>query len=134
MRQWLVCYGALGKYEIIDVQKWRRRAIQSNAKLDATRCFVARSATFEKDKEQWELVLGKLDWIAGSIRRYAATFEDAIPLISSVVQLADARQSMAEAADVKLLTWVALIFVPLESYATVLAGKRSWIDMSEAAW
>lgn len=101
----------VGKYEIIDLQKWRHRAIQSNAKLDATRCFIARNA--EKDREKWELVLGDLDWIANNVHIYATAFEGAISLIPSIVQLADSHQSMTEAADVKRLTWVALVFVPL---------------------
>ena len=124
----------VGKYEIIDLQKWRHRAIQSNAKLDATRCFVARNATSEKDKEQWEFVLGDLNWIANRVRIYATAFEDAIPLIPLAVQLADSRQSSIEAADIKRLTWVALVFVPLSWVAALFSMTEEFQPGHDHFW
>lgn len=123
-----------GRYDIIDLQKWRHHAIQSSAKIYATRSFVARHAVFEAEQERWELVLVDLDWIADSIRSYAAAFESAIPLIPSVVQLVEARQTMAEAADVRLLTWVAVVFVPLSWVAGVFSMAEGFQPGHRLFW
>ncbi|KAI3317234.1 hypothetical protein HD806DRAFT_515574 [Xylariaceae sp. AK1471] len=123
------------KYEIVDLQKWRHRAIQSVYKIESTRAFVAHHlATEDDDKAKWELVIKDLDHLSRTIELYIRAFEGIIPVITSLVQLSDSHQSLSEAVDVKLLMYVALVFVPLSWIASIFSMTDDFAPGNSRFW
>jgi Mg2+ and Co2+ transporter CorA len=124
------------KGDLIDLQKWRHRAIQSRAKIESTKIFVHYWLDQQNNRSNiWNLILTDLDSLSKQIEQYGQSLERIIPIVTSMVQLYDARRSVTESINVRRLTYVALIFVPLSWVATLFSmaddygpGKpRFWV-------
>ena len=57
-----------------------------------------------------------------------------MPVATAVVQLLDARRSIAEAVNVRRLTYIALVFVPLSWVATLFSMAEKYAPGSGDFW
>ncbi|KAK3326718.1 hypothetical protein B0H66DRAFT_167969 [Apodospora peruviana] len=99
--------------DIIDLQRWRRRSMQSQHKLILLSEFVDYWLPQEADKQPWNLTLKDIKHVLSQLEHYNRSLEHMIPVATSIVQLLDSRRSILDATNVSRLTFIALVFVPL---------------------
>ena len=127
--------------EILDadlhsLQSWRRRASQSLQKLRTLTEFTRYWSTKETSSgiEAWDLMIRDFEYITAKIEAYSRQLEAVLPVVMSLVQILESRRSSAEAANIKQLTFVALIFVPLSYVATLFSMSDKYAPSNSAFW
>ncbi|KAK4206030.1 hypothetical protein QBC37DRAFT_435515, partial [Rhypophila decipiens] len=120
--------------DIIDLQRWRRRSMQSQHKLILLSEFVDYWLPQEADKQPWNLVLKDISYVLSQLQHYNRSLEHIIPVATSMVQLLDSRRWMLEAANVSRLTFIALVFVPLSWVASIFSMSESYSPGHENFW
>jgi hypothetical protein len=120
--------------DVIDLQKWRHRAIQSQFKIESTKQFVAYQSAQENKHAVWDLIVNDLDQVSRKIEQYGLSLERIIPVVTSIVQLLDSQQSIAESINVKRLTYVALIFIPLSWVASLFSIPGDFAPGQSKFW
>lgn len=100
--------------DMMDLQRWRRRINQSQHKLHLLAEFIEYWLPADRDnKKPWEMLLKDIGYIRSQLREYSSSMERTVPVATAMVQLLDTKQSARQAANVTLLTYIALVFVPL---------------------
>ncbi|KAI0095672.1 hypothetical protein GGR51DRAFT_544834 [Nemania sp. FL0031] len=126
-----------GKDDIMELQKWRHRAVQSQFKIKSTKHFIAQRLSEKRamtDCGMWDLILKDLDHLSTEIGGYGESLERTIPVVTSVLQLLDSRRSIAEAINVRRLTIIALIFVPLSFVASLFSMADGYAPGEPKFW
>ncbi|KAJ9269113.1 hypothetical protein DTO212C5_4796 [Paecilomyces variotii] len=98
--------------DVLELHRWRRRSQQSLHKLRMTRYFVEYWGEKEPTTIWHQLVLD-FKHLEEQIEQHARSLEVLSPINTSLVQLIDSRKSISQAEDVKRLSFVALVFIPL---------------------
>ena len=131
----------LGKLnqDLRDLQSWIRRYIQTLQKLQAAIRFVKYRIKLESNKDRYNLILDDYEYLTTGVKVWGSRLEAMVPLVTTLVQISDSRESLREAANVRRLTNLALLFVPL-SFVTGLfsmndniSGRGVWLFFSVAA-
>ena len=129
--------------DMIDLQKWRHRIIQSQSKLSATRDYVSRymdcvsktaSQAQEEPQEQWRLLLHDIDKVTSKLARYGQSMEQVIPVATNMMLLLHYERSAVEARFVKRLTYIALVFVPLSWVAALFSMTDDFAPGQPMFW
>ncbi|OAL37069.1 hypothetical protein AYO20_03546 [Fonsecaea nubica] len=123
--------------DMIELQKWRHRAIQSQFKIQSTRQFVAcclAQSKAEEERGPWDLILNDLDHLSTKIEVYGQSMERMVSVVTSMFQLIDSRRSIAEAVNVRRLTIIALIFVPLSWVASLFSMTDDFAPGQSRFW
>ncbi|KAL0256759.1 hypothetical protein SLS55_009156 [Diplodia seriata] len=110
--------------DIRSLQSWRRRSMSSQQKLRLVARFVRHSNGTQSGANTLELLAQDFEQLAASVGKFGERFERMLPIVTSMVQIADSRQSLAETANVSRLTYLAVVFVPL-SFTTGLFSMNS---------
>ncbi|KAK3305061.1 uncharacterized protein B0T15DRAFT_188054 [Chaetomium strumarium] len=110
--------------DIIDLQRWRRRYLQSRHKLILLSEFIDYWLQQEADKQPWVSVQKDIKHMLSQLEQYSRSLEHMVPMATSMVQLLDSRRSMLEAANVSRLTFIAVVFVPLSWVASLFSMCR----------
>jgi hypothetical protein len=85
---------------IIDLQRWRRRSMQSRHKLILLSEFIDYWLQQEADKQPWDSVLKDIKHMLSQLEHYNRSLEHMVPVATSMVRLLDSWRSMLEAANV----------------------------------
>lgn len=120
--------------DLVDLQRWRRRAMQSQHKLRLLTEYIDHWLQQEANKQHWEVVLKDINYILSQLGHYGQSLEQMIPVATSMVQLLDSRRSMLEAANVSRLTYIALVFVPLSWVASLFSMSDNYSPGHEHFW
>ena len=88
----------------------------------------------------WALVAHDYGHIAEDVNSFGGRLEAMGPVITSLIQTVDSRQSLAETANLSRLTYLALVFVPLTFVSSLFSmagdtgpGRRAfWIYFAVA--
>ena len=120
--------------DIVDLQRWRRRSMQSQHKLSLLAEFISYWLEKEANKQPWDMVLKDIDYVLSKLRYYSNLLEQMIPLATSMVQLLDSQFSTLEAANVRRLTYIALVFVPLSWVASLFSMSDKYAPGNELFW
>lgn len=105
--------------DIIDLQRWRRRSKQSLHKLHLVELFLAKNLVHRSDRIGFEDISAyttlreDFRYLSTRIEHHDRSFESIIPVAATIVQLTDTRISINEAVNVRYLTYVGLVFLPL---------------------
>jgi CorA-like Mg2+ transporter protein len=127
---------ALLDADLRDLQNWRRRGTQALQKLRTGSEFTKywSSKETKPETEAWDLMIKDFDYITVMVEAYSRQLEAMVPVVTSLVQILDSRQSFAEAANIKQLTYVALVFVPLSFVATLFSMSDNFIPGGRGFW
>ena len=120
--------------EIMDLQKWRHRAIETQFKLQSTRDFISHRSTAEPTAALWSSIMMDLDCLLRKIEKYGQSIERMIPVATSAVQLFDGRRSMTQSVNVKRLTYLTLIFVPMSWVAAIFSMAGDFAPGQPKFW
>ncbi|KAK4159575.1 hypothetical protein QBC43DRAFT_326921 [Cladorrhinum sp. PSN259] len=116
--------------EIIGLQKWRHRIIQSQHKLTATKDYIEHhhhhhhSPTSDSDPPGGTrslLIIKDITHLLDKLDRYLGAFNRIIPIAPALVQVHDHRRAVAEQVFVRRLTYIAFVFVPASWVAAIFS-------------
>lgn len=121
--------------DIVDLQRWRRRISQSQHKLHLLAEFIDHWLPAEPgNKQPWEMLLKDIGYIRSQLQAYSSSMERAVPVATAMVQLLDAKNSVRQAANVTLLTYIALVFVPLSWVTGLFSMSDGYSPGQEHFW
>lgn len=108
--------------DLRELQGWRRRSMISQGKVRSILRLL-------KTEEQRQMTTGRdipsliedFELIDTKIESAGHRLENMLPVTTTLVQIADARRSFAETANISRLTVLALIFVPLTFVASLFS-------------
>ena len=109
------------------LQTWVRRSMQSVHKLQSVISFVESRSGSETNKETFDLLIKDYKYLISAVKTYGGRLEAMVPFVTSLVQMVDSRESLREAANVRRLTNLALLFVPL-SFVTGLLSMNDGVS------
>ena len=108
-----------------ELQSWRRRALLSQRKVRSVlRLLNSWRTDTPSDTGLLPPLIIDFEYISTNLDEYSRMLESSIAVFTSVVQIAEAQRSFNEASNIKRLTILALIFVPL-SYVSSLFSMNS---------
>ncbi|KAI1330472.1 hypothetical protein F5Y16DRAFT_18533 [Xylariaceae sp. FL0255] len=116
--------------DLDDLQRWRRRCKQSSHKLRLVELFLDQQlsnlqlAKSGRKVNQYAVLRDDFRYLASEVDLSCRYLELILPMAGTIVQLVDTRRSIKEAINVRYLTYVGLIFVPL----TFVSGLFSMSD------
>lgn len=100
--------------DLRSLQSWRRRSMQSQSKIDQVKRFIRfHEARDKAHSGDCRSLLNDYEHIATNINAYGQRLENTVPVVTSLVQIADSRRTYAESSNVRRLTYLAQVFVPL---------------------
>ncbi|KAJ5211414.1 hypothetical protein N7491_011232 [Penicillium cf. griseofulvum] len=123
--------------DMIDLQKWRHRSLQSQLKLRSARHFVhywLAQGHNSNSGDIWPLIVKDFDLLISQIEQYGQSLERIIPIVTSMVQLSDAQRSISESVNVRRLTYVALVFIPLSWVAAIFSMADGYAPGQSKFW
>ncbi|KAK4663970.1 uncharacterized protein QC763_501220 [Podospora pseudopauciseta] len=120
--------------DIIDLQRWRRRSMQSRHKLILLSEFIDYWLQQESKKQPWDFILKDIKHVSSQLEHYSRSLENMVPVATSMVQLLDSRRSIQEAANVSRLTFIALVFVPLSWVASLFSMSEDYSPGHKSFW
>lgn len=131
--------------DILDPHRWRRRSQQSLHKLQMTGQFVeqwrAKERTFEREGHpspiglsRGDLLVMDLKYLEDQIEQHARSLEAFGPIMTSLVQLVDSRRSIAQAEDVRRLTYVAIGFISLTFVSGIFSMSGPFAPGEKFFW
>ncbi|KAI9658983.1 MAG: hypothetical protein M1821_001943 [Bathelium mastoideum] len=118
--------------DIIDLYRWRRRSQQSLNKLRRMTWFIK-----QQDHTHHQLsnvLIEDIDHISGQIKQHAEALQTTIPILTSMIQLVDARRAIEETRYIKRLSYITLIFLPLTYVATLFSMSEPFALNDSGAW
>ncbi|KAH7122119.1 hypothetical protein B0J13DRAFT_589427 [Dactylonectria estremocensis] len=119
--------------DIIDLQRWRRRSKQSQQKLSVLAAFIS-YWTQQDAKQEWAVVLDDVHHVRQQLKYYSQSLEQIVMVATSMVQLFDSRRSILEAVNVRRLTYIALVFVPLSWVASLFSMSEGYVPGNRNFW
>ena len=121
--------------DLRELQGWRRRSMVSQQKIRAViRHLKSHNPSDPEQCADVELVLGDFEVIHKDIEDAGRRLENMLPVVTSLVQIIDARQSFAETANISRLTVLALVFVPLTYISSLFSMNSENMPGSEGFW
>ncbi|KAJ4302820.1 hypothetical protein N0V90_001711 [Kalmusia sp. IMI 367209] len=118
-----------------ELQAWGRRAFLSQSKVEAL-IRLLRSPSFNSHKADHKLdcLAEDLELILHKLQDAGRRLENTLPIVMTSVQIADTRRTYAEQADIKRLTVLALVFVPLTFIASLFSMNTENMPGSKDFW
>jgi len=107
--------------DLRSLEVWGRRCLQTLSKLQSAINFLKYRNKGDTELEQYSLLIQDFEHIAALVNTYGHRLEIMVPVVTSVLQIADTRRSLKEAANVTRLTYLALLFVPLSFVASLFS-------------
>ncbi|KAI1213574.1 uncharacterized protein F4807DRAFT_470863 [Annulohypoxylon truncatum] len=129
--------------DIIDLQRWRRRGKQSLHKLYLVELFMDKHLCPQPTKPQlngdmktipYTTLREDFRYLSTQIEHYSRALEFILPVATTTMQLAEARRSIIEAANVRYLTYIALVFVPLTFASSLFSMQEGFIPGQGNFW
>ncbi|KAK3901711.1 hypothetical protein C8A05DRAFT_44695 [Staphylotrichum tortipilum] len=105
----------LRESDIIDLQRWQRRSMQSRHKLILLSEFIDYWLQQEADKQQWNLVLKDIKHIFSQLEQHSSSLEHMVPMATR-------------------LTFIALVFVPLSWVASLFSMADDYSPGHSSFW
>ncbi|KAF3045806.1 hypothetical protein E8E11_009150 [Didymella keratinophila] len=121
--------------DLRELQGWRRRSMVSQQKVRAViRHLKMHKSALPEHCADVSLVLEDFEVINKDIEDAGRRLENMLPVVTSLVQIIDARQSFAETANISRLTVLALIFVPLSYVSSLFSMNTTNMPGSAHFW
>ena len=105
----------------MELHRWRRRGKQSLYKLLLLEDFVKNWQKGAAPCEEMDLHLQDIQHVADQIRNCSESLQGKGQIITTMIQILDSRRSIEEVVNVRQLTNIVLVFIPL-SFAVSIFG------------
>ncbi len=118
-------------HDLRELQGWRLRSLNSQQKV----CSVLRKLKAHRpDDNAMAPVIEDYEVILDNMIGAGARLENMLPVVTSLVQIIDARQSFAETANISRLTILALVFIPLSYVSSLFSMNPANLPGSDHFW
>ncbi|KAF1993574.1 hypothetical protein P154DRAFT_567923 [Amniculicola lignicola CBS 123094] len=118
-----------------ELQGWRRRSMASQQKINTIiRKVQARNLSTSQQQTDIGDLLEDYKVICQDIETAGSRLENMLPVLASLVQIIDARQSFAETANISRLTVLALLFVPLSYVSSLFSMNPDIMPGASRFW
>jgi hypothetical protein len=123
--------------DIIELQRWRRRAKQGLWKLHLVELFLAEhldlpSKSSTVDSAPYRTLLQDYRHLSTQIEHYSRALELILPVAATIIQLKDTRRAITEAVNVRYLTYIALVFMPLTFVSSLFSMQEGFLPGQES--
>jgi hypothetical protein len=119
--------------DLRELQGWRLRTLNSQQKVGSV-IRKLKSYGFAESGNGTDPLLEDYEVINNNIQSAGARLENMLPVVTSLVQIIDARQSFAETANISRLTILALVFVPLTFVSSLFSMNSENLPGSSHFW
>lgn len=126
--------GPLRDEHIVDLQRWRRLSKCSQYRLDMLAGVIASHMRSEDEEEPWALLLKDTNWLREQLHDYCQCLEQMVTVATSIVQLLDARRSILATVNMRRLTYIALVFIPLSWVASLFSMSDRYSPGHDLFW
>ena len=99
--------------DLRSLQVWGRRSMETIYKLRSVARFLQSCNVPSLGIPEYALIVEDYEHISEMVELYSHRMESMVPVVTSLVQIADTRRSLKEAENVTRLTNLALLFIPL---------------------
>jgi hypothetical protein len=106
---------------LLSLQSWRRSSLGSLVKVRAVTNFLSSHCATVPPSAIWSSLMTDYMHIATHIELYSRRLQDMIPVITSLGQIIESRQSFTETRNIGRLTYLALVFVPLTYVSSIFS-------------
>lgn len=121
--------------DLRELQGWRRRSMVSQQKVRSIiRQLKARHMSGARGKADIDFLIEDFEVISHNIKNAGKRLENMLPVVTSLVQIIDARQSFAETTNISRLTILALVFVPLSFVSSLFSMKDDVAPGAQGFW
>lgn len=118
-----------------ELQSWRRRSMLSQQKVQSViRLLKPRIASNWNGEPSLQNLIADFEFISTKIEDHGRRLESMLPVVTSLVQIIDARQSFAETSNISRLTVLALVFVPLSYISSLFSMNPTNSPGSDRFW
>jgi hypothetical protein len=121
--------------DLRELQGWRRRSMISRQKIRAVvRHLQSHTSTNPAHVTSVDRLIEDYTTIGADLEDAGRRLEKMLPVVTSLVQIIDARQSFAETANISRLTVLALVFVPLSYISSLFSMNTENMPGSKKFW
>ncbi|OAG04470.1 uncharacterized protein CC84DRAFT_1217922 [Paraphaeosphaeria sporulosa] len=121
--------------DLTELQAWSRRTVLSLGKVEwLIRLLQSPNFNSHKDDRQLDCLSEDLELILHKMQDAGRRLENTMQMVMTSVQIADARRTYAEQANIKRLTVLALVFVPLTFIASLFSMNTEYMPGSKNFW
>jgi hypothetical protein len=124
-------------YDLQGLQGWRLRSLNSQEKVDTVLRKLKAQNAVDLDPESraiMEPIIEDYEFILDNIELAGTKLENMLPVVTSLIQIVDTRQSLAETANITRLTVLALVFIPLSYVASLFSMNEKNMPGSAHFW
>ncbi|CAI4218905.1 unnamed protein product [Parascedosporium putredinis] len=126
--------GQLDGNDIADLQRWRRRSKQSLDKLALLNSFIDHWVHGEAEQQLWDTVQKDILHVHSQLAYFGQSFDQMVLAATSIARMLDSRRSILDAANIKRLSHIALVFVPLSWVASLFSMSDVYAPGSGRFW
>jgi len=126
--------GSAEDQDFMELHRWRRRNKQSLHKLQILEDFVKHWRKDAVPCVETDHLLQDIRYIADQIGNYSQSLETKGPIITTMIQILDSRRSIEEAINVRHLTYIAMVFIPLSYAASIFSMGDDYGPGKEKFW
>ncbi|RYN81861.1 hypothetical protein AA0117_g2404 [Alternaria alternata] len=119
--------------DLRELQGWRLRSLNSQQKVGSI-IRKLKSENFGQGDTLNDPLVEDYEVISNNIQSAGARLENMLPVVTSLVQIIDARQSFAETANISRLTVLALVFVPLTFVSSLFSMNTDNLPGHSRFW
>jgi hypothetical protein len=118
-----------------ELQSWRRRSKLSQQKVRfVLRLLKSWMVENPNDSRLLQPLITDYNHISTNIEEYGRMLENTVPVVTSLVQIFEARRAYIETSNISRLTILALIFVPLNYISSLFSMNLSVAPGSTHFW
>lgn len=125
---------ALLTTDVSILQAWARRNMTTSSKIHDVIRFLEYQKDQNKNGNDCRLLIDDYQYIAARVDMYSRRSEVIISTITSLIQMFDSQQSLKETANIRRLTYLALVFIPLTFVSGLLSMNDSIASESKVFW
>jgi Mg2+ and Co2+ transporter CorA len=117
-----------------ELHRWRRSSRQSLKKLQSVEAFVLHWQSEDPTGQNSKFLLQDIRHMTKEIEQHRHSLETMVAIMTSVIQLTDSRRSIEEAFNIRRLTYIALIFIPLSFTVSIFSMGGDFIPGKDRFW
>jgi hypothetical protein len=126
--------GSAENQDFVELHRWHRRSKQSLYKLQLLEAFVMHWRKGAASCVEMDHLLQDIRHVTDQIGNYGKSLETKGPIITTMIQILDSRRSIEEAVNVRQLTYIALVFIPLSYSASIFSMVDNYAPGKEKFW
>ncbi|KAL8953332.1 MAG: hypothetical protein Q9222_000794 [Ikaeria aurantiellina] len=120
--------------DLYALQRWSRQNMGTSHKIRYVITFLKEQSSKDDNTEPSASLIEDYEHIVSCIDVYNHRIELTVSIVASLIQIVDSRRSLIETANIKRLTYLALVFVPLTFISSLFSMAGSFAPGGEQFW